>query len=262
MKHYFSILIMIGLCRISAPAQDLLLLLDGREIPCQLVQTDSFYVEYIPCKNVHFIEKSLVQEVYTDSLLLKDGTIKSVHIELDQIDIHSPYLPYRENRQKIRRTSIYKVFSTTTREVASFTPYEDSLSVFTEERVIYQQDTMVRKYELPENDMRAWVMGRRSARKNFHSPLSTLGGVFTGLAGGLLLNAFYSYVPAIAYTVTNTAIKPKVKITDTEDVPYLQNEYFIEAYRLQSARIKLRNSVIGAVPSLVGGVLIKNFLIP
>jgi hypothetical protein len=103
-------------------------------------------------------------------------------------------------------------------------------------------------------------MGRRSARKYYQSLLSTLGGVFFGFGGGML-NLFVSPLPATIFTAVNGAIRPKIGKTGREDIPYLNEEFFIEGYRMQAVKKKLFNSLMGAVPALIGGIMINYFLI-
>jgi hypothetical protein len=243
-------------------AQDLLLLLNGKEIPCRIERTDSFFVEYQPLSCVKQIEKSTVSEARRDTLVLKNGKVMPVVFQTDSFNRESPYFYYRENREKTRRVSTYRVFNIREQNFTPVTPYDDTLLVQETETVIYQQDTMIRRFVLTEDEMRNWVMGRRSARKNFHSPLSTLGAAATGFAGGVSLNYFFSYAPAVVFTAVNGAIKPKVKHTGPEDQPFVQNELFIDGYRMQAAKIKLKNSLIGGLPAVVAGVLVNYFIVP
>jgi hypothetical protein len=263
MKHLLYLLLpLASLAPGKAFSQDLLLLLNGPEIPCKLLHIDSLRLEYQPLGPLKQIEKSEVKEMRTDSLLLMNGNAMAVVLEMDSFERHSPYLFYREPGKRVKSASIYQVFNIRYRQMEPALPYQDSLRIRTDEKVIYQQDTMARKYELTPNDMRAWVMGRRSARRNFHSPLSTMGAAATGLAGGVLLNYFFSYAPAVIFTVVNITVKPKVKKVGPEDIPFLQNEYFQNGYRMQATKIKLKNSLIGGLPAVVAGVLINYYLVP
>lgn len=243
-------------------SQDIILMANGREIKCDIQQIDSTSISYYSLKKVKHIDKELIKRVERDSVCMKNEQIIQQMVDVDEINVDAPYLPFRERNTKLKIISLDNVFSITKRNIQPFNPYQDSLTIQTNEEIIYKQDTLYRKFVLPVSDMQAWVMGRRSARKNFHSEWSTWGGVVTGLAGGLSLNYFFSYIPAVVYTATNGAIKPKAKHFGPEDAPYQNNEYFIEGYRMQAAKLKLKNSVIGAVPSLLAGVLIKYYLIP
>lgn len=243
-------------------SQDLLLLLTGREIPCQISQVDSARVYYQALGPLKQIEKDQVTGMMQDTLLLANGQRMPAVLELDSFERHSPYLYYRVKTGKTRSASIYQVFNLKYRQMQPAWPYQDSLDFTTRETVIYQQDTMVRKYELTVDEMRAWVMGRRSARRNFHSPLSTMGAAATGLAGGILLNYFYAYAPAVIFTAVNGTIRPKVGATGPEDAPFLQSEYFQNGYRMQAGKTKLKNSLIGGLPAIVVGVVINYLLVP
>lgn len=240
-------------------SQDLILLLNGKEIPALVEKEDSTWIYYTPLSKARFIEKSALKEIRKTEMELLNGQVLPYVFLIDSFDHQSPYVYYRELKKPatLRKE---KVFHVRTRSVEPFTPYEDSLSIAEKERVIYHQDTLDRRFELSEYEMRCWAMGRRSARKYYHSPLSTLGGALTGFGGGML-NLFVAPIPATIFTAVNGAIRPKVGKTCKEDEPFLKEEFFIEGYRMQAGKKKLFNSLIGAVPALVGGVLINYYLI-
>jgi hypothetical protein len=138
-------------------------------------------------------------------------------------------------------------------------PYQDSILLTQKEKVLYAQDSLHKKFNFTIEEQRAYTYGRRSARRNFSSPWSTMGGVAVGFAGGVILNFFYAAAPALVYGTINGAIKPKVGLTSPEDKDYLTNEFFIEGYRNQARSLKIMNSVVSAIPALAAGMVIRYF---
>ncbi len=129
-----------------------------------------------------------------------------------------------------------------------------------EETVIYRQDTASRDFFLTEAEARAYIFGRRSARRHYESVLSYIGG---GVAGGsaAALNYFWAPGPAILFLVVNTSIPVKKLKTGPEDVSFKDDPLFVEGYKVQASKRKLRNGLIVAVPAVIGGVLIRYFFI-
>lgn len=240
-------------------SQDLILLLNGKEIPALVEKEDSFLIYYTRLSKAKCMEKSSLKEIRKTEMELLSGQILPYIFSIDSFDHQSPYVYYREVNKPVTIRK-EKVFNVRTRSVEPFSPYDDSLKITEQERVVYYQDTLDRQYELTEYEMRCWSMGRRSARKYYQSPLSTLGGALSGFGGGML-NLFVAPLPASIFTAVNGAIRPKVGKTGKEDAPYINEEFFIEGYRMQAGKKKLFNSLSGAVPALVGGVMINYFLI-
>lgn len=241
-------------------AQDLILLLNNKEIPSLVEKEDSFLIYYTSMKKVKRMEKSEIADIHPHQFVMKSGEIKPFYFCIDSFDLSSPYLYYRE-AGKPKTIAKHKVFNVRKRNMDSLRVYADTISVADTERMIYMQDTLDRRFVLTEYEMRCWVMGRRSARKHFKSPLSTLGGAFVGLGGGLL-NFFVSPLPSTVFVAVNGAIKPKVGKTAIEDAPFLNEELFVDGYRMQAGKKKLMNSLLGTLPGLAAGVLINAFLIP
>jgi hypothetical protein len=241
-------------------AQDILLTLGGKEVPCIINKVDTFFVFYTPLGPVESIEKSLISKITPQKLVLKDGSEKEVVFDRASFDANGPYVFYREKGKKERRKDRYNYFSCTVYSFDTLLPYQDSIPFIQTEKVLYAQDSLHKKFELTDDEQRAYTYGRRSARKNFTSPWSTLGGIASGLTGGIILNFFYAAAPAIAYTVINVSIRPKVGATDLRDQPYVSDELFIEGYRNQARMLKVQNSILGAVPSLAIGMLLRYFM--
>lgn len=240
-------------------AQDFILLLNGKEIPSIVEKEDSAVIYYTSLKRGKRLEKSELTMIYPNQMLFKTGELKPYYFCLDSFDLSSPYVYYHE-LGKPKTIAKYKVFNVRKREMDTLRVYADSLRITEKERLIYHQDTLDRRYVLTEDEMRAWVMGRRSARKNFKSPLSSIGAAFVGLGGGLL-NFYISPLPSTLYVAVNGAVKPKVGKIGPDDMPFVNDEFFIEGYRLQAGKIKLKNSLLGTIPGLTAGVLIRTFLI-
>ncbi|MCX7743712.1 MAG: hypothetical protein N2167_04010 [Flavobacteriales bacterium] len=260
MKYILACVVcVINLLILNGYSQDVILLLNGKEIPALVEKEDSIWIYYTQLTKAKYIEKSTVKEIRKTEMELLNGQVLPYVFLIDSFDRHSPYVYYRELKKPFTLRK-EKVFNVRTRSVVPFKPYDDSLKITEKERVIYHQDTLDRRFELSEYEMRCWVMGRRSARKHYHSPFSTIGGTLTGFGGGMF-NLFVAPLPATIFTAVNGAIRPKVGKTGKEDIPYLNEEFFIEGYRMQAGKKKLFNSLIGTVPALVGGVLINYYLI-
>jgi hypothetical protein len=127
-----------------------------------------------------------------------------------------------------------------------------------QETTMYRQDTLSRQFFLPENEARAYIYGRRSARRYYES----IGTYFAAAAvggGGVILNYFYIPLPMVAFTFINAAIPVKVKKTGPEDAPWLNNPDFIAGYRYQASRRKFRNAWITGIPGVIIGAAGRAF---
>lgn len=238
-------------------AQDILLTLSGREVPCLLHKVDTFFVFYTPLSEVKTVEKSNVKKITPHQLLMNDGTKMDVVFDLQSNDVNGPYIYYREKSKTERKKDRYNFFSVTTFRFDTLLPYQDSIAITKVEKVLYAQDSLHKKFELNPHEMRAYVFGRRSARKNFISPWSTMGGIAVGIPSGIALNFFYAAVPSLVYCAVNGSIRPKVGLTSPEDKEYLTDEFFIDGYRNQARLLKVKNSVIASLPSLGVGMAIR-----
>lgn len=239
-------------------AQDILLTLTGREIPCVINKVDTFFVFYSPLGPLEYTEKNSVSKITPHQLIMKDGTTKNVVFDMATFDPKGPYIFYREKKNEVTKDR-YNYFSCTTNRFDTLLPAQDSIPIIQMEKVLYAQDSLHKKFELSIEDQRAYTYGRRSARINFKSPWSTMGGIAAGFAGGVVLNFFYAALPPLAYVSINSAIRPKMKKTDPRDESYLTNEYFEDGYTQQARLLKVKNSILGSVPSLAVGILIKLF---
>lgn len=243
----------------SVKAQDILLTLTGKEVPCIVNKIDTFFVFYSALGPIQSIEKSLVKQITPEKLILNDGSFKEGVFDRTVYDINGPYIFYREKQKTEKRKDRYNYFSCNINRFDTILPYQDSIKLKQQEKILYAQDPEHKKFELPVEDQRAYTYGRRSARKNFSSPWSTMGGIGIGFAGGVVLNFFYAAIPSLAYVTINSAIRPKVGVTSKEDEPYLANELFIDGYRNQARLLKVQNSVLGTVPGLAVGMLVRFF---
>ncbi len=256
-KHLLLLLVFI--CLSSLKAQDILLTLTGKEVPCAINKVDTFFVFYNPLGPIESIEKSLVSKITPRKLILKDGSEKNVVFDLAAYDVKGPYVFYREMGKTEKRKDRYNYFSCTMNSFDTLLPGQDTILLVQREKVLYAQDSLHKKFDFTIEEQRAYTYGRRSARKNFTSPWSTMGGIATGFAGGVILNFFYAAAPAVIYCTVNGSIKPQVGPTSQVDQEYLTNEFFIEGYRSQARLLKIQNSVLSAVPSLALGMLVRYF---
>lgn len=238
-------------------AQDILLTLSGKEIPCVLNKVDTFFVFYTPLGELKTVEKVSVKKIMPHQIQMIDGTTKEVVFDLQSNDINGPYIYYREKGKTEKRKDRYNYFSVNTFRFDTLLPYQDSIAITQVEKVLYAQDSLHKKFELTIEEMRAYTYGRRSARKNFISPWSTMGGVAVGLPSGIALNFFYAALPSLAYCAINGSIRPKVGLTSPEDASYLTNEFFIDGYRNQARLLKVKNSVIATIPALGIGMAMR-----
>lgn len=261
LKHMARNLIFISfliLVPIKLKAQDILLTLTGREIPCVINKVDTFFVFYHPLGPVKYVEKSEVDKITSHQLIMKDGSIKNGVLDMALFDPNGPYIFYREKRNEVTKDR-YNYFSLTVNRFDTLLPAQDSIPVVQIEKVLYAQDSLHAKFDLTIEDQRAYTYGRRSARKNFQSPWSTLGGVAIGFTGGVIFNFFYAALPSLAYVSINSAIKPQMRKTDPRDENYKTNEYFEDGYRQQARLLKVKNSILGTLPALGAGIIIRLF---
>ncbi len=240
-------------------AQDVILLLNGKEISGIINREDEEYIYYTALSSPFRRDKSDILEIRKTDITIFPVNKEELVLVMDQFDKKSSELRFHK-KLKEKRVKKRDVFSCQIKNFEPFSPYEDSISISMNEKVMYWQDTLNPDFFYTEEEMKAWVMGRRSARKYFKSIASTLGGVASGFGGGMI-NLFYSPIPAVVYTVINGVIKPRVKHTGPEDAPYLNNELFIAGYQRQAIKKKWINSVLGALPGLAGGILINHFFI-
>lgn len=256
LKHVIiGCLSIVGIMRIQA--QDILLTLSGREVPCKLNKVDTFFVFYTPLSDLKTVEKSLVKTITPHQLIMNDGSTMDVVFDLQANDVNGPYIYYREKGKTDKRKDRYNYFSATTFRFDTLLPYQDSIAIKQYEKVLYAQDSLHKKFEFTPDEMRAYTYGRRSARKNFISPWSTMGGIAVGLPSGIALNFFYAAVPSLVYCAINGSIRPKVGLTSPEDKDYLTDEFFIDGYRNQARLLKVKNSVIASIPALGIGMAIR-----
>ena len=189
---------------------------------------------------------------------MKDGSTKEVVFDMVTFDPKGPYIFYREKKGEVIKDR-YNYFSCTINRFDTLLPAQDSIPMLQMEKVLYAQDSLHKKFELAVDDQRAYTYGRRSARRNFTSPWSTLGGVAAGFTGGIIFNFFYAALPPLVYVAINSAIKPKMGKTNPGDQKYMSNEYFEDGYRQQARLLKVKNSILGSVPALAVGIVIRLF---
>jgi hypothetical protein len=152
------------------------------------------------------------------------------------------------------------------------------------ESVLYRQDSTLRNFELTEKEARAFVYGRRSARKNYESVYSYIGGGLFGSAS-LVLNYFWAPGPALLFMVGQAYMPPKaervlehgpgnmfgpyaadtlppgIQAISPTDTPFVNDPLFQEGYRLQAGKRKLRNALMTAVPAIAAGMVVRYYFI-
>lgn len=179
------------------------------------------------------------------------------------------YYQKKTGKGPIKALSAYSIFS-----------FTDSKG----EQVVYRQDTTLRGFELSEAEIRAFVYGRRSARRHYESVYSYIGGGLFGSAS-LLLNYFWAPGPALLFMVGQAYMPPKAErvlehgpgnmfgpyAADTlppgiqaigpEDAPFVNDALFQEGYRLQAGKRKFRNALMTAVPAIAAGMVVRYYFI-
>lgn len=246
-------------CLLCGNTQDVLLKLNGKEVHCVINKIDSFNIFYTPLGPLMSMEKSYVLQITPHKLFLMDGTEKNVVFDISTYDINGPYIYYRERQKKEIKKNLYRYFSYTRNNFDTLRPFQDSIIITKQEQILYFEDSLDDNFERSVDEQMAYTFGRRSARRNFTSPWSTLAGIATGFAGGLILPIFYAAGPAVIYCTVEAAFRPKVGATAPEDQKYLNNQYFIDGYREEGRILEIQNSLLGAIPSLALGILIKVF---
>jgi hypothetical protein len=159
-----------------------------------------------------------------------------------------------------------------------------SFSSASGEQVVYRQDTTLRDFGLSEAEARAFVYGRRSARRHYESVYSYIGGGLFGSAS-FLLNYFWAPGPALLFMVGQAYLPPKaervlehgpgnlfgpysadtlppgIQAIGPDDLPFVNDTLFQEGYRLQAGKRKLRNALITAVPAIATGMVVRYYFI-
>lgn len=239
----------------SIHSQDILLRLTGREDYVDIEKIDTFFVWYYPIIKYEQLDKSNIKMIYSDSLIYNDGKVIKKKFASHLFDKNSPYIYCYETSNKTIKRDRYKYFNVVQSNIKPISPYNDSIKIIQNEKILYGQDTMFTKFELAIEDQRAYTYGRRSARKNFQSPWSTLGGMAVGTIGGFFMSYIYGAIPGAAYLGINSGIKPKMKVISPSDSSYVTNEYFIQGYRNQAQITKIKNSLLGFLPAYGLGIV-------
>lgn len=282
MRIFSKLLVITFLCSFSfVLAQDTLLFINGKERLADQISRKDGQISYRWLKKkkpvypvADYVEVKEVGLVSKDRVLagrLLERTDSKIRFETStgQVREYAPnevfdvtetsLIPVnvKVKRGVVRRNNDhYEFFSVrkqkTVREEKLFAIFNQ------QETLIYRQDTLSRNFFLPENEARAYIYGRRSARRHYES----IGTYFAAAAiggGGVIFNYFYIPLPMVAFTFINAAIPPKVKKTGPEDAPWLNNPDFIEGYRYQASRRKFRNAWITGIPGVLIGAAGRAF---
>lgn len=118
----------------------------------------------------------------------------------------------------------------------------------TSEVVIYKPNPE-RNMTFTVEQMRQYVAGAAYAHENYTAFLLTTGAFVSGVGGGML--GFYGLLLPAAYNITAGAVRPFPKQSKNEDLPLLDNEFFILGYQNVAQRKKVRQMLLSSVVGLV-----------
>jgi hypothetical protein len=115
-------------------------------------------------------------------------------------------------------------------------------------KLIYKQDSIF-GYELSNEDMNHFILGEQHAIKYYKSPLAFPAGF---IAAPVLVNymGFYSFIsPAVV--ATGIGLKtPKLKHPELVSEALRSDKNFIEGYRIQATKTKVRNAIFGGITGI------------
>jgi len=126
----------------------------------------------------------------------------------------------------------------------------ESIDVFSiiekngQELLIYKPDsTLEGAFNLIE--MRAFVQGQTDALNNFKSPWITGGGVVLMSAAPLVINPVFVLLVAGSYCTIIGITKP---VKNNLEIPaqYTSDNYYLEGYKKEVKRKRIRNAIIGS----------------
>jgi hypothetical protein len=171
-----------------------------------------------------------------DTIIHMSG--KFIDAKVQSVD--NLYVFFKTNvNSKIKKLSIEELFAI---------QYSDSLSYF------YKTDT-ANGYFYSVDEMYSYILGENYARNYFKAPLSTVGGFFTGMAGGIV--GFWGLTIPTAYTMLTGSSDPK--FVSNKPIPIKQDLNYLAKTPDVSVKSGYSSSVITKVPSSKHLLLEKPF---
>ena len=116
----------------------------------------------------------------------------------------------------------------------------------------YKQDTAIGN-DFTVGQMRKYILGEQQAMKFYKSPLSTTGGIVSGIAGIVFLDFWGLPVPAL-YTIIVSSKKPKIKKKYLINTDLINNQYFVNGYQSYAKHKKAKNAIKGGIIGLAASV--------
>lgn len=118
--------------------------------------------------------------------------------------------------------------------------FQDSAKV-----VIYEQDES-EGFNLTVEEMDYYVLGQQDARTNYRAPWVTVGGMASGIVGGIgiIPPAYGLLVPATYTGIAGLGI-PKAKEQMIENSDLINNNYFMSGYQYTASKKRVKNALIG-----------------
>jgi len=123
------------------------------------------------------------------------------------------------------------------------------------EEFVFVPDTVDGDINL--NQMKFVIKGEQDARKYYHAPTATLGGVVVGVASGYF--AYYGViVPALSGVVTGLH-QPHDYKRHVKDTLLTNNQFYVYGYRSIARKKKVKNALISGYISLTGSFIALGF---
>ena len=171
--------------------------------------------------------------VAQDKIMLMNGKIKTVGKVLEIKDRNVLY--QAKGSKRIKKMGWEKVFSIET--------------AAGREQVVYLQDSTISN-DLSIEQMRLFVKGEQAAIYRYKSPLSTIGGLVFGAAGGLLVPYFpaVSVLPPAAGITALAFVKPKSSKKSIVGIPdeVSSSPEFVAGYQRKAKDKRMNNTLKGA----------------
>jgi hypothetical protein len=184
---------------------------------------------------IHFHAFSFAQD---EVILLSGKTIegKLVNIQDDFITIETK----KGNKTLVKNIETYRVFSIL---------YGDGYT-----KILYTKDTLIGN-DFTVEEMQYFVWGERDALRGYRTPVTTVAGFATGLAGGVFAGeSFLVILVPFAYTGIQTLPKIRINKKTVSDLSYLNHEPYLMGYERIARSKKIQNALKGSIAGMLTGI--------
>jgi hypothetical protein len=183
------------------------------------------------------VEKSPEDTLHQDRILMMNGR----EIECKVTDIGMGTVDYEMRKKgKLKKGAV---------------PMAEVFSVQRageEEEFIYEKDS-ARGNTLARSEMRYFIHGEQDAMSGFRTPLTTIGGLAIGAAGGYFLEfSVFTVTVPLVFTLGSTIPKVRIDRATVSDPAYLDREFYLKGYEREARNKRLLN----ALKSSAGGVVL------